>query len=192
MRLCFFRYPIAATVVLALTSLGIAQEAKPAETKPAETKPAEAKPEEKKDAAAAATPAPMTPLPGHSFHAEVFNEGPRQKAYLMQGMPKITFTVTTKVPEAAQFVCQGLGQVHGFWYYEAERSFRQAAALDKECGIAYWGMAMANIDNQDRAKKFMPECVKHKAGLSEHELMYIDALDAYLKADGNKKKERNE
>ena len=32
MRLCFFRYPIAATVVLALTSLGIAQEAKPQET----------------------------------------------------------------------------------------------------------------------------------------------------------------
>ena len=36
------------------------------------------------------------------------------------------------------------------------------------------GMAMANIDNQDRAKKFMAECVKHKTGLSEHELMYIN------------------
>ncbi|MBC7856582.1 MAG: redoxin domain-containing protein [Pirellulaceae bacterium] len=110
----------------------------------------------------------------------------------MPGMPKIVFPVTTKVPEAQQFICQGIGQVHGFWYYEAERSFRQAAALDKECGMAYWGMAMANSENQDRAKKFMAECVKHKAGLSERELMYIDSLDAYLKADNNKKKERNE
>ncbi|MFN0017605.1 MAG: redoxin domain-containing protein [Pirellulaceae bacterium] len=179
----------------------VAQETKPAEpAKPADpAKPAAATPAATPPAAAtpaATTPAAATaatgPLPGHSVHAEVFNEGPRQKAYLMPGMPKIVFPVTTKVPECQQFICQGLGQVHGFWYYEAERSFRQAAALDKECGMAYWGMAMANMENQDRAKKFMAECVKHKAGLSEHELMYIDALDAYLKADNNKKKERNE
>lgn len=181
---CHCREYLAALLLLTFSSLAIAQDAKPAEVKPEEKKGAAADP--------AAVAAPATPLPGHSFHAEVFNEGPRQKAYLMQGMPKIVFPVTTKVPECQQFICQGLGQLHGFWYYEAERSFRQAAALDKECGIAYWGMAMANIDNQDRAKKFMAECVKHKAGLSEREIMYIDALDAYVKADNNKKKERNE
>jgi hypothetical protein len=97
-----------------------AAEAKPAEAKPAETKPAEVKPEEKpaepKPADATATPA--GPLPGHSYHGEVFNEGPRQKAYLMSGMPKIVFPVTTKSPEAQQFIEQGIGQVHGFWYYE--------------------------------------------------------------------------
>ena len=38
----------------------------------------------------------------------------------------------------------------------------------------------------------MAECVKHKAGISERETMYIDALDAFFKADGNKRKERNE
>ena len=27
--------------------------------------------------------------PGHSFHAEAFNEGPRQAAYLMQGMGNV-------------------------------------------------------------------------------------------------------
>lgn len=149
----------------------------------------EAKPEEKKPDA---PPAATGPIPGHSFHAEVFNEGPRQKAYLMQGMPRINFPVTTKVPEAQAFINQGVGQVHGFWFYEAERSFRQAAALDKECGIAYWGMALANLDNQDRGKKFMEECVKHKAGLSEREIMYIDAMDAWFKADASKRKERNE
>jgi peroxiredoxin len=137
-------------------------------------------------------PAVTGPLPGHSFHAEVFNEGPRQRAYLMPGMPRIHFPVTTKVPEAQSFINQGVGQLHGFWYYEAERSFRQAAALDKECGMAYWGMAMANIENHSRGKKFMEECVKHKAGLTERELMYIDALDAFFKADAGKRKERAE
>lgn len=161
------------------------KEEKKEETKPAETKPAEAKPDEAK-------PAPNGPLPGHSQHGEVFNEGPRQKAYLMEGMPKIEFPVTTKNPEAKPFVLQGIGQLHGFWYYEAERSFRQAAALDHDCAIAYWGMALANMDNATRGKKFMAECVKRKANAGEHEVMYIDALDNYLKADNNKKKERNE
>src|SRR4029079_2195463 len=121
-----------------------------------------------------------------------FDEGPRQKAYLMTGMPKIHFPVTTKSTEAQAFFEQGVGQLHGFWYYEAERSFRQAAALDKECAMAYWGMAQANIDNGSRAQKFMTECVKSNAGASEREKMYIDAADAYFKADKNKKKERNE
>ena len=172
-----------------------ALEAKPTEAKPAEAKPEEkpadpAKPAEGKPAESPATPA--GPLPGHSYHGEVFNEGPRQKAYLMEGMPKIKFPVTTISPEAQQFIEQGIGQVHGFWYYEAERSFRQAALLDKDCAMAYWGMALANIDNADRGKKFMEECVKHKGGVSERETMYIDALDAWFKADNNKRKERNE
>lgn len=135
---------------------------------------------------------PAGPLPGHSHHGEVFDEGPRQKAYLMTGMPKIHFPVTTKSTEAQAFFEQGVGQLHGFWYYEAERSFRQAALLDKDCAMAYWGMAQANIDNGTRAAKFMAECVKRKAGASDREKMYIDAADAYFKADKNKKKERNE
>lgn len=167
------------------------EETKPAEAKPEEAKPAEDKPEEMKhDEAKGDDPADVKA--GHSFHAEVFNEGPRQKAYLMPGMPAITFPITTKNPEAHQFFLQGLGQIHGFWYFEAERSFRQAADLDPECAMAYWGMAQANIDNSNRSKKFMAECMKHVAGVTEREKMYIDALDAYVKADNNKKKERAE
>jgi peroxiredoxin len=170
-------------------------DAKPADVKPAEAKPGEAKPDEAKpdDKPAAETPTTAAgPLPGHSHHGEVFDEGPRQKAYLMPGMPKIVFPTSTKSPEAQKFIEQGIGQIHGFWYYEAERSFRQAALLDKDCAIAYWGMAMANIDNATRAKKFMAECVKHKTGITERELKYIDAADAYFKAENNKRKERNE
>ncbi|MDX1947382.1 MAG: redoxin domain-containing protein [Pirellulaceae bacterium] len=155
----------------------------------AEDKPAAPSEDSAKPADSAVKPGP---LPGHSTHGEVFNEGPRQKAYLMPGMPKINFPATTKSPEAQAFINQGIGQIHGFWYYEAERSFRQAALLDKDCAMAYWGMALANMDNGDRAKKFMAECVKRKTGASEREAMYIDALDAWLKADAGKRKERAE
>src|SRR4029079_14692074 len=140
----------------------------------------------------ASTTTTAGPLPGHSYHGEVFDEGPRQRAYLMTGMPKIHFPTTTKSPEAQKFFEQGVGQLHGFWYYEAERSFRQAAMLDRDCAMAYWGMAMANVENVNRAKKFMAECVKHKTGITDRETPYIDAADAYFKADANKKKERNE
>jgi hypothetical protein len=166
------------------------EEAKPEEAKPDEAKPAEpAKAEEAKPADAGT---PAGPLPGHSHVGEVFNEGPRQKAYLMPGMPAINFPATTKSPEAQAFINQGIGQLHGFWWYEAERSFRQAAMLDKDCAIAYWGMAMANVENVTRGRKFMAECLKHKEGASEREVMYIDALDAFFKADANKRKERAE
>ena len=94
------------------------------------------------------------PLEGHSHQGEAFNEGPRQAAYLMGDPDCIDFTVATESEEAQAFFTQGLGQLHGFWYFESERSFRQVAALDPDCAMAYWGMAMANVDNKERAADF--------------------------------------
>lgn len=138
------------------------------------------------------------PLPGHSGHGEVFDAGPRQAAYLMSGMSKLDFPATSKHPEVQAFINQGVSQLHGFWYFEAERSFRQAAKLDPECAIAYWGMAQANIDNGKRARGFVAEAVKRKEKASPRERLYIEALDAFLKEppkdkkeDKGKEKERN-
>jgi len=140
---------------------------------------------ESRDAAAAAQP-------GHSMHGEAFNEGPRQKAYLLGTTSNVHMTVTTKNPEAQAFFDQGLGQLHGFWYFEAERSFRQAATLDPDCAMAYWGMAMANTNNAKRAKAFIAEAVKRKDKVTERERLFIEARDGYLKAETGKNKERNE
>lgn len=164
------------------------EEIKPVEAKPAEPKTEETKPEEKQPEA------PATPevKAGHSTHGEVFNEGARQAAYLMGGTGKVRFKVTTQSPEAQQFFDQGLGQYYGFWYFESERSFRQMATLEPKNPMAYWGMALANFENPGRGKKFIEEAVKHKAGLGDHERMHLDALEAYMKHDGNKGKERGE
>ena len=111
----------------------------------------------------------------------------------MPGMPAINFPVTTKSPEAQAFINQGVGQLHGFWYYEAERSFRQAAVLDQDCAMAYWGMAMANVENDDPRPEVHGRVREAQGqGASERETMYIDALDAFFKADANKRKERAE
>lgn len=142
---------------------------------------------------AAPTPAASTPAAGHSYHGESFNEGPRQRAYLMGNTGLVSFPATTASSEAQQFINQGIGQLHGFWYYEAERSFRQAAMLDPQCAVAYWGMALANTNNAKRAKGFLAEAVKRKPGASEREKMYIDALEAFYGSESKgKDKERHD
>lgn len=130
--------------------------------------------------------------PGHSFHGEVFNQGPRQAAYLMDGMPSIDFKITTKDPLVQKYFNQGVGQLHGFWYFEAERSFRQAAALDPDCPMAYWGLAMANFDNESRGKGFVGEAFKRREKADEREKLYIDGLREYFEAGAEKNKERHE
>ncbi len=118
-------------------------------------------------------------LPGHSMQGEAYNEGPRQAAVLMKGTGKVDFPVTTTNPQAQQFFTQGVGQLHGFWYFEAERSFRQVAALDPECAMAYWGLAMANINNPKRASRFIKGGVAKKHKLSRREQLWYDSLAAY-------------
>lgn len=119
------------------------------------------------------------PLPGHSVHGEAFDEGPRQAAVLIEGCGKIKFPITTKSAEAQKFFVQGVGQIHGFWYYEAERSFRQVAMLDPDCAMAYWGCAMANVNNEKRAAGFIAEATKRKAQASKREQAWIDALQKF-------------
>ena len=129
------------------------------------------------DATAAKEPAPKPP--GHSTHGEAFNEGPRQAAVLIPGTGDIRFPVTTKIESAQKFFTQGVGQLHGFWYFEAERSFRQVAALDPECAMAYWGMAMANIKNPKRAGNFIKLADAKKATASRREQLWIGAWTAF-------------
>jgi peroxiredoxin/tetratricopeptide (TPR) repeat protein len=129
------------------------------------------------DQPAASPAAPVSvPTPGHSGMGEAFNEGPRQKAYLMKGMANVHFPVTTKSSLAQKFFDQGVSQLHGFWYFESERSFRQVNAIDPDCVMAYWGMAMSNVYNDKRAKEFITKALENKAKVSAREQMWIDAL----------------
>ncbi len=59
-----------------------------------------------------------------------------------QGTEHIKFPITTRSEEARKFFLQGVAQMHSFWAVESERSFLQAAALDPEAPMPYWGIAM--------------------------------------------------
>ena len=127
-------------------------------------------------------------LAGHSFHGEAFNEGPRQAAYLMPGMGSIDFPASTPQELAQRFINQGVAQLHGFWYYEAERSFRQAAQIDPECAISYWGMALANVENRSRAREFIAQAVNRQSTATRREQMYIQAAERFFRDEDDKGK----
>src|SRR5262245_24567795 len=51
---------------------------------------------------------PATPAAGHSLHGEAFDDGPRHHAVLIPGMGRNGFAVSTRKPEAQEFINQGV------------------------------------------------------------------------------------
>lgn len=68
---------------------------------------------------------------------------PSLPAKLLEGQGRLHLAITTSNPKSQEFFNQGVAQMHSFWSNEAERSFLQAAQLDPQCAMAYWGVAMA-------------------------------------------------
>lgn len=128
-------------------------------------------------------------LAGHSLHGEVFNEGPRQAAERLPGTGEVDFPVSTAEPLAQKYFNQGVGQLHGFWYFEAERSFRQAAAIDSHCAMFHWGMAMANLKNPTRALKFVAEANERLEGATPREKKWIEAVERFCTTKDGEGKE---
>lgn len=121
---------------------------------------------------------------GHSRHGAIFDEGPRQAAYPMAGMSSAVHVPIAGLSEEAQtFFNQGMTQLHGFWYFEAERSFRQVAKLHPECGMAFLGMALANVESPQRAAGFAAEAVTRSSGVPRYEQSWIDAFAKFYRID---------
>jgi peroxiredoxin len=127
---------------------------------------------------------------GHSAHGDAFNEGPRQRAYLLPGQGDVAFPVSSTSAEARSFFTQGVAQLHSFYYFEAERSFRQAAQLDPGLAMAYWGMAMANVNNEKRAKAFIEKAVALLDRATPREQAWIRSTSAYYKEAKGEKRSR--
>jgi len=98
-------------------------------------------------------------------------------ARLVEGAGKVHLPITTNSAEAQAFFDQGLALMHSFWFYEADRSFEQAARLDPECAMAQWGIAMAGV-NEARRDAAIKRAKELGAKASERERLYIAAVEA--------------
>jgi tetratricopeptide (TPR) repeat protein len=117
--------------------------------------------------------------------ADVAAAKPGPKAPRLQDVGKHKFPVTTSSPDAQLFVNQGVNLAYGFNHFEAGRAFAEAARLDPDCAMAYWGQALVlgpNINSpmdpndEPKAYELVQKAVALQAQASPRERAYINAL----------------
>ena len=70
------------------------------------------------------------------------NKKLEKKAPLFSDLGSYSVPVTTNSELAQKYFNQGIIFTYGFNHEEAFRSFQEAARLDPDCAMAYWGMAL--------------------------------------------------
>src|SRR6476659_6212377 len=97
-------------------------------------------------AGAIAQKKPATQAPTHKHYeaSAAFDQpGPAGEiAPRLQSLGTHTFTVSTTNAQAQQFFNQGFNLSYAFNHAEAGRAFREAARLDPNLAMAYWGQAL--------------------------------------------------
>jgi len=103
----------------------------------------------------------------------------------LQNLGKHALPWVTCAPAAKPWINQGINLAYGFNHAEAGRAFAEAARLDANCAMAWWGQALVlgpNINapmaeaDEARALEFVHKAESLKPQASLRERAYIDAL----------------
>ncbi len=128
------------------------------------------------------------PAPNHVHYIEPSQQSTSPTGAIAPRLQKLgthVFPVSTKNKQAQLFMNQGLGLSYAFNHAEAGRAYREAARLDPDLAMAYWGEALAlgpNINapmdpgNEPKALEVIQKAVSLKAKASPREQALIDAL----------------
>jgi len=117
---------------------------------------------------------------------------PGQIAPVLEGLGDHHHAVTTSSERAQLFFDQGLKLTYGFNHQEALRAFKEAARLDPDCAMAYWGWALVlgpNL-NLPMAADVVPQAweaiqlaLERKGKVTDKERGMIEALALRLTDD---------
>jgi tetratricopeptide (TPR) repeat protein len=141
---------------------------------------------------AAASAQAQTPAPQHKHYVapadyEAAPAAGKPLAPRLQNLGVHTFPVGTTVERAQLFINQGLNLAYAFNHAEAARAFAEAARLDPNLAMAYWGHALvlgpninATMTPEDEPKAFalVQKALSLKGRASPREQAYIDAVAA--------------
>ncbi len=117
---------------------------------------------------------------------------PGQLAPVLEGLGDHHHPVTTNSRRAQLFFDQGLKLTFGFNHQEALRSFKEAARLDPDCAMAYWGWALVlgpnlnlpmSAEAAEQAYQAIQMAVSRRDKVSVKEQAYIDALARRYSSD---------
>lgn len=151
----------------------------------------------------AAAADPMADMPGMShgmnmgpmlgpMPAIYAGEADKPGAPVFAGLGAHRHQISTKNPETQKFFDQGVNLLFGFNHAEAIRSFREAARLDPDCAMCWWGVAFAlgpniNLPMPDDAVApawaALQRAKALEAKASPEERAWIEALSARYSAD---------
>src|SRR4026208_1306465 len=127
-------------------------------------------------------------LPNHVHYKEPTQQTVSPTGAIAPRLQKLgnhTFPVSTKNRQAQLFMNQGLNLSYAFNHAEAGRAYREAARLDPNLAIAYWGEALAlgpklnapmSPDTEPKAVEVIKKAVALKSKASPREQALIDAL----------------
>jgi len=134
----------------------------------------------------------LFPVAALGQHGHAPAKAPAPTTMLATGLGDINHPVSTNNAEAQKFFNQGLSYIYAFNHEEAVRSFKQAAQLDPQLAMAYWGVALAMGSNYNvqadgpsllEAFSNLQKAVALAPKVSEHERAYINALSKRYSAD---------
>ena len=103
-----------------------------------------------------------------------------------------SYRITTSSPHAQRWFDQGLRLVYAFNHHEAQRAFREAARLDPQCAMCYWGIALTeganynhptDAEREKRALDAVREAQRRAASARPVERALIEALARRHSAD---------
>src|SRR5690348_12886038 len=131
------------------------------------------------------------PTGDHATQRHQEQEGLGGRMAVDYGAPRLlnlgshAFPVSTGNQLAQQYMNQGFNLSYAFNHAEAGRAFREAARLDPNLAMAYWGQALVlgpNINApmdpnaEPQALELVKKAISLKANASPREQAYIEAL----------------
>ena len=143
------------------------------------------------------------PAPHHVHYIEPPQQSTSPTGAIAPRLQKLgthVFPVSTKNKQAQLFMNQGLDLSYAFNHAEAGRAYREAARLDPNLAMAYWGDALAlgpNINapmdpaNEPKALEVIQKAVSLKAKASPREQALIDALTQRYSGHAEDRKARD-
>ncbi|MFI4933519.1 MAG: hypothetical protein ACHP7N_02780 [Caulobacterales bacterium] len=86
---------------------------------------------------------PMTGMMMAPMPAVYQGQADKPGAPVFKGLGAHKHPISTKNPKTQMYFDQGVNLMFGFNHAEAIRSFREAARLDPDCAMCWWGVAVA-------------------------------------------------
>lgn len=143
------------------------------------------------------------PAPNHVHYIKPSQQSTSPTGAIAPRLQKLgnhVFPVSTKNQQAQLFMNQGLDLSYAFNHAEAGRAYREAARLDPNLAMAYWGEALAlgpNINapmdpaNEPIALEVIKKAVALKGKASPREQALIDALTQRYSGHAEDRKARD-